>query len=151
MKRSDLYRKWARVLDMCDGTDVSPNICVKYAGDNSDCEIRFTSHPDNYEFAVAILEGKPVFAGDMVWGKKVERYLKTSDLSSQYTINDNCCSWHEPKKKTFVLNSVELPSPVSNSNGVRLDFLGVDYFFETVEDRNKVAAAIADLLDGKSN
>ena len=150
MKKSDLHREWARVLDMCEGTNVSPNICVKYAGDNSDCEIRFKSHPDDYEFAVAILEGKPVFAGDMVWGKNVERYFKTSDLSSQDTINDTCCSWHGPRK-TFVLNGVELPLPNSSSNGIRLDFLGVDYFFETVEDRNKVAKAINDLLDGKSN
>ena len=27
MKKSDLYREWARVLDMCEGTKVNPGRC----------------------------------------------------------------------------------------------------------------------------
>jgi hypothetical protein len=29
MKKSDLYREYARVIDMCEGTDVNPLKCVK--------------------------------------------------------------------------------------------------------------------------
>lgn len=30
MRISDLYREWARVLDMCEGTKVKPWECVKF-------------------------------------------------------------------------------------------------------------------------
>jgi len=31
-KRSDLYREWARVIDMCEGTKVNSLECVKWYG-----------------------------------------------------------------------------------------------------------------------
>jgi len=41
---------------------------------------------------------------------------------------------------------LELPCPTKEP-GVRLDFLEIDYEFESVDDRNVVAAAIKNLLD----
>jgi hypothetical protein len=68
MRKSDLYRKWADMLDLCEGTDVSPLICVKLNGvaftPMMGCTTftpAFNDPPDNYAFAITILHGKPLF------------------------------------------------------------------------------------------
>lgn len=159
MKKSDLYRELARVIDMCEGTGVDPKFCWKYEGVNINGMPYFDSELEQYEFAVAILEDKPVFVGDKVYANNCTSPLIVGGISKQkgYIFVGNCINYDisilslNPPKKTFLLNGVELPLPNSSSNGIRLDFLGVDYFFETVEDRNKVAKAINDLLEGESN
>ena len=79
----ELYLEyWGRVHDMCaaynekHGTDVNTWECVNCGGP-------FHSHPkfdapaELYEFAVAILEGKPVFVGDKLYAKQFLRdYLE---------------------------------------------------------------------------
>ena len=150
MKKSDLYREWARVLDMCEGTEVDPRTCWKLGGDIQSSIPNLNGKPKDYEFAVAILEGRPVFVGDKV-------FLKNGDGAYGYVGHDwiDITEKHyllnqpEKKRKTMMLNGVELSAPVANSEGIRLDFLGIDYFFETVEDRNKVALEITNLLEGK--
>jgi len=67
MKRSDLYREWARVLDMCEGVDVAPNACVRFAGTELLDPSLFNANPEQYSFALAIVEGRPVFAGDVLY------------------------------------------------------------------------------------
>lgn len=79
MKKSDLYREWARVMDMCEGTNAKPEYCWKlggwYMGEIPD----FGAPPKGYTFAVAILEDKPVFFGDKVYSKLLGEEFDWSD------------------------------------------------------------------------
>lgn len=50
------------------------------------------------------------------------------------------------EKRTFELNGQQLPCPSKDDNYL-LEILGEFYYFESREDRNKVAKAINDLLD----
>ena len=99
MKQSDLYREWARVLDMCDGTKVMPTCAWKFNGIiQDDCLPNFEyDSPEHFEFLVAILEDKPVFVGDTIYV-----------FGAKYTVvegddpNLAKCSWQPPKKKVVL-------------------------------------------------
>ena len=72
MKRSDLFREYARVIDMCEGTKIDPMMCVKIRGYFIDfgCDMVFDGNVSDYTFAIGICEGKPVFAGDVLYNKR---------------------------------------------------------------------------------
>lgn len=155
----DLYREYVRVSDMCDVyntkhlCNIKPWECVRYYDNHGNVTQEFYSHPkfdsknkDAYKFAIAILEGRPVFVGDRLWlkGDASNHWIAVED---DLYINQDIMTWTQPtKKRTFTLNSVELPCPIEDNFGCGLDYLGVDYFFESVPDRNKVAQAISNLL-----
>lgn len=163
MKKSDLYREWARVLDMCEGTNISPDDCWKFDGTLINDVPAFDDHPDYYSFAVAILDNKPVFVGDVIYAKTpkeikydaVEKWI-VADGYNDYPhseIDDRKFSW-QPPKKTFSLNGEELPCPELEPNYnfcAKLDIYGgYDHLFtcrfRSHDDRNKVADAIIKLL-----
>ena len=142
---------WGRVYDMCDaynkqhGTNIKTQQCVKYYGNVWDLPIK---HPvfdaKNYDLAVAIIDDTPVFVGDKIYTKRTGQDITVTEgfLSAiDYTLKPL------KKKRTFDLNGKQLPCPIDDYGGVRLDFLCFDYFFGSIEDRNKVAQAIKDLLD----
>ena len=143
MKKSDLYRELARVIDMCEGTGVDPKFCWKYEGENINGMPYFDSEFEQYEFAVAILEGKPVFVGDKLYHIDGNGSYFTVDRT---TVRFNGLTWNPPNR-TFMLNGVKLPCPIRGSVGVHLGFSGKDYFFASVDDRNKVSQAIIKILD----
>lgn len=140
------------------GTDVKPWECVRGVrptGHYGICHSLFDSHHEfatinfDVEFAVAILEGKPVFVGDQIWIKnnpypvnwKLFDYWKDemSILSQDWT-------WIPfAKKRTFVLNGVELPCPVNVITEHRLG-TKQEFYFSSLKDRNDVALAIYDIL-----
>jgi len=70
MKRSDLYREWARVQDMCEGSGTSSLLCVRR---NGKCDFHeftigaFHDTDSEYSFAQAIVEGRPAFVGDVLF------------------------------------------------------------------------------------
>ena len=67
MKKSDLYKKWGWVLEICEGTNVDPSSCWKYNDCKQVAYPSFSQPPARYSFAVAILEDKPVFVGDTIY------------------------------------------------------------------------------------
>lgn len=117
MKQTDLYREWARVLDMCEGNRVSPTDCWRIGGVKKFFYPEFTADPDTYQFAVAILEDKPVFFGDKIYSKFLGEEFDWDDRDHIRQITcenlpikpDDVWSWTPPPKKTFMLNGVELP------------------------------------------
>ena len=146
MKKSDLHREWARVLDMCEVTGVDPNTCWNVIGYDRLNPARrlpeFNCNPNNYEFAVAIIEGKPVFLGDKLYSKHSGRMIEVTNRHidiNKYSFN--------PPKKTFMLNGEKLPCPDVNVGVVRLDIHGKAFWFKSVENRNKVKQAIHKLLN----
>jgi len=154
MKKSDLYREWARVLDMCEGTKVDPLMCWKFSGHLQLSSPAFVHVPSLYTFAVAILEDKPVFIGDKVYANNCTSPLVVEGISKQkgYIFVGNCTnydisilSWNPPKK-TFFLNGVELPCPDGNKGGYQIGMFSERYYFTDFHDAQKVANAINKLL-----
>ncbi len=146
MKKSDLYRELARVIDMCEGTGVDPKFCWKYEGVNINGMPYFDSELEQYEFALGIVEGKPVFKGDKLYWKRTGIKFDWSQAEFSNPIDYEKLTLTKPSR-TFNLNGVELPCPITGSFGVYLGFAGKDYFFGSVEDRNKVSQAIIKILD----
>ena len=147
MKAEDLYLEYARVIKMCEGTAVKPWHCIKVDGrDIFEDHPIFDSHPNYYEFAVAILEGKPVFIGDTVYHKQsgIERIISKSDLVDDF---ENNFTWQQPKqKRTFMLNDIELPCPIDGVGPYPISVRGITFYFNSAEDRSATYNAIIDTL-----
>ena len=169
MKKSDLYRGWAKVLDMCEGTNVKPENCWSYAGINLGESAPSLDGRDlyKYEFAVAILKGKPVFVGDKVYSGGVEYIVNYDESRGVFgqRIND-CRLWRSfdsaefswtTQKKTFMLNDAELPCPTKDAiskSRLTIHCLfddiknEVEYFeFKGSFDAKKVLDAVSEILN----
>jgi hypothetical protein len=149
MKKSDLYSELARVIDMCEGTGVDPKFCWKYEGVNINGMPYFDSELEQYEFALGIVEGKPVFEGDRIWSKRAKMFVLAH---KELIINDDCFSWQE-QNRTFNLNGVELPCP-ENQNAEEGYMLGIFhdgslswYLFKSYTNRYKVAQQLIKILN----
>ena len=160
---------WGRVHDMCEGTNVKPCECVKYR----DKKNVFTRHPildeetdvNDYELAVAILEDKPVFVGDVVYDKDTgDQSIITRHVDGSFAFNDNSWitikelsnyyTWHPPKpRRAFELNGVELPCPISVEKDNTKYTLAIshvqgsiNFHFESFADLSDVYMEIKNLL-----
>ena len=140
MKKSDLYREWASVLDMCDGTNVDPNDCWKFNGEFKNRCIEFDSC-GKYEFMVAILEDKPVFVGDKVYDQ-----YDGSESVVDYRPESLDGFSRNPPKKTFMLNGEELPCPVKSGEWYFTIGGQLIVRFKRAGDLVKVQKAIMKLL-----
>jgi len=144
---TDLFEHYGSVIiPMCKGTSIedTPWECVKCGVHIIDSHPSFVNKIEEYKFALTVLEDTPVFVGDMVYSKRDgTRFIVA--LNSGF--NWRMITLTQPKsKRTFMLNGIKLPCPTKEP-GVRLDFLGIDYEFESIDDRNDVAAAIKNMLD----
>jgi len=80
MKESDIFREYARVVDMCEGTTVMPYHCVRFNGKDFDPNTYWFGVPGllacdpvvrgEVEFAWTIVENKPVFLLDTLYDSK---------------------------------------------------------------------------------
>ncbi len=62
MKQSDLFRQYANILDMCEGTTLKPYKCIKnQAGQTFLSTPNFLGNPSDYTFAIAVINNKPIF------------------------------------------------------------------------------------------
>lgn len=153
---------WVRVHDMCDaynkqhGTNIKPQQCVKLNGKLW----KYEQHPmfdgREYDLAAAIIDGKPVFVGDVLYSKDkgLERIIKGGSQTIRHIFTNvgsrdlNDLTLTPPKKKrTFDLNGQQLPCPSEDYDESVLELLGEHYYFESIEDRNEVAREIIKLLD----
>ena len=71
MIASDCYREYARILDLVKGTDVHPNDCLQLNGRiySRSAYVLFDDEDEKTEFAITIVEGKPVFNNDILYCK----------------------------------------------------------------------------------
>ncbi len=154
--KNKTQREWnleyyGRVHDMCDdynkqhGTNIQPQQCVKYYGNVWDLPIKHPVFDDkNYDLAVAIIDDTPVFVGYKIYTKRTGQGITVTEgfLSAiDYTLTP------PKKKRTFDLNGKQLPCPSEDYDESALELLGEHFYFESLEDRNKVAKAINDLLN----
>ena len=127
-KTNQLYLDYSRVIEMCTSTALEdmPWLAVKHKGGGFDRHPSFDGG-DDYKFAVAILEDKPVFVGDILYKKDNGRKAIIDKLFDDGLLRidfDNspaiwksisgAFTWQPPPKpkRTFNLNGVELPCPV---------------------------------------
>lgn len=119
MKKSDLYREYARVIDICEsapygGAGIHPNDCVKHNDHRLSGVPYFNGEPAKWEFALAIVEGKPVFKGDDIWHEKYGQvkalefknhnlFAKKSESSYPICGCLGNYSWNPPKPKTITV------------------------------------------------
>ena len=153
---------WGRIHDMCDtynkehGTSIKPYQCVRHCGNMWNLKEHPHFDGSNYDLAVAIIDGKPVFVGDVLYSKDkgLERIIKGGSQTIRHIFTNvgsrdlNDLTLTPPKhKRTFELNGRQLTCPEKKFVNVSLEILGEDYFFNSLDDRNEVAKAINDLLD----
>lgn len=179
MNTNELYKEYARVIKMCEGTELedTPWQCVKL--DNIELAAqhghpKFDDIPKNYKFAVAVLEGRPVFENDIVYRVGdgfevfVERLIhdKNDRWQIKIEVNNNpalwtqnmfrqCFTWTRPTpKRTFTLNGVELPCPDPGldplvngfSMGIEINGYGESFAYASHDDAEKVFKYLKNLL-----
>jgi len=149
-QRELVLEYWGRVYDMCDaynkqhGTNIQPQQCVKNDGYIWNSKVNPLFDGRKYDLAVAIIEDKPVFVGDKIYSKRTGQGIT---LTEGFLSAIDCTLTPPKKKRTFDLNGQQLPCPSDEILcACTLDFLGNDFYFESMEDRNKVEKAINDLL-----
>lgn len=149
MKQSDLYREYARVIDLCEGTSVQPWECVRWNGTPFNEVPLFCDPPKRYTFALTVVENRPVFAGDVLYGENGISWDVTPSLVQAYFFGG--LSWNPPKPKTFTLNGKEFPLP--DGGQFELYIAGgnpKNFYYSDPKVRNVVEAAIIDLLSGNA-
>lgn len=150
MNQNDLYLKYAEIIKMCQGTALEdkPWLGVRFNGSEFYDHPRFDALVENYQFAVAILEDRLVFPGDIL-------YLKVSGLeyvASKHTTASavSGMTWQPPKpKRTFMLNGVELPCPVDwkeSSNGDVAVIDGEIFWFKNKMDADLVRDTLSKIF-----
>lgn len=121
---ADLYREYARVIDMCEGAKMNPWQCVKYGSDTCATRPSLDCIPDRYRFALAIVEGKPVFPGDLLYNSNTK---KKHFIDGVIDKNHDDWSWNPPQPKKLVLNGVEFPMQCDDSTvHVTIPFDNID-------------------------
>ena len=108
-KASELHRAWANWLEMCEGTKVDVNSGWKCGGgDAAFHSPSFQGKFSDYEIAIGIVEGKPVFVGDELYRGHEKVTITDRDILGCLTYEQNgvthayatrLFSWSPPKTK----------------------------------------------------
>lgn len=154
-KRSDLFRQYARVMDMCEGTNVSVLDCIKFSGrpwmklNKHNNEPEFSCDLSCYDFAVAILEDKPLFIGDTVYhstnGKMVisEYGPPVREFIDQVT-------WNMPERKIKIAD-VKLPRPLDGKSSHQVGVCGTNYYFRSIYESREFMNGLIELINRAMN
>lgn len=107
MKRSDLHRKYADMIDMCEGTKVKARQCVRFDGSIIYSAPMFNGYIDSYRFALAIVENRPVFAGDVLYKKgSVDSYTVTGHENNRLDrVLPDFYTWTKPVPFLHILKA----------------------------------------------
>jgi hypothetical protein len=91
---------------MCEGTDLMPYKCVNYLLDDKFCDTpTFAGEPSSYQFALAIVEGRPVFEGDKLYDHEGSGFtVSSAGIKNDY---QSRCTWNPPRKTI----TVTIPRP----------------------------------------
>jgi len=100
---------------------------------------RFDDTPGKYTFAVAILEGMPVFIGDTLYHKPTGIGF---DVTTHVAVDSAKHSWNKPKR-TFTLAGKELPLPIIDPEMVPCVGVGnMRYYFNTNKDKEQFSGIL---------
>ncbi|SEN68010.1 hypothetical protein [Nitrosomonas marina] len=138
---------WGRIHDMCAGTKVKPWECIRWHPEDNPVWRYFSEHPqicsfeDSWivEFAVTVIEDKPVWVGSVLYDKDGNQYTITGYFLGALIVEHNTktggvqwldwktdASWTPPAhKRTFTLNGEELPCPVKHRGQLTKTGIGI--------------------------
>jgi hypothetical protein len=144
---ADVLRRAADMMDMCRNTDVNAIQCIKYGGGSA---YGYNGNPELYEFAHRILEGKPVFTGDVVYDSYGRHYtVKEDGWPMKYKDSTEEMSWTKPTPRKMITmpDGSEIPTP----DGVYTDYCVTAgdcfYFYKNKEDLLFVKEALQKLME----
>lgn len=102
-ERAELYRKAADTIDMC--AEHGIQTLVKLNERERDISIlEFTGNPKEYEFPLAVIEGKLVWPDDIVYHSDGLRYLAKDVFNNPHVnLAPECLSLSPPKPKTIMV------------------------------------------------
>jgi len=154
-KRSDLFRQYARVIDMCEGTNVNALDCIKFndrplVERNKSNEPEFILDPSCYDFAIAILEGKPLFAGDTVYCITKGSAMIISAYGPPVKEFIDQVTWNKPARK-IKIDSVELPRPLDDESPHQVGVCGTSYYFRSIDDSREFMNGVIELINRAMN
>jgi len=166
MKQSDLYREYARVIDMCEPhreSGIHPNDCVIHNDHRLSGVPYFNNEPANWKFAIAIVEGKPVFEGDVLYhylepkGCRVVSLHEKGLVAFSFESNTNDfvyvknLSWNPPAppRKTITINGNEYPAPDNSDSWFGVNINGKFFSYKNSMDAVDVTNALLSLLEDK--
>ena len=141
---AELHEEYARVIRMCKGTNVKPKESWKFNGNLRNDNPYFSSDPKYYSFALAIVEDRQVFEGDVLYNEHGGKCTVNTSKLSDYS----WLSWNPPKKKTFMLNGEELPLPNAGKNTPKF-FVSLHHYWGNKEECARVETSFNKLLSGK--
>lgn len=167
--QAEVFTEFARVAKLIEDTDLKLIDVFRYDNEKPKFEYSYEDSMlgdyDKYTFALALVESKPVFAGDKLWSTILKNYYTITGITRNHFLtkeSDNLagtfkitnCTWKQPKK-TFTINGIELPLPDDKEGGYSksgycfIDKYMLDmYRWDDCKDRDKVLKVITDLLDG---
>jgi len=79
-----LYKEVARVIKMCEGTDINWVHCISVDGMTLSQHPMYDCEPERYTFAQSIKDGKPIFK--LPNSKRVGTFEKIINFIITYTI-----------------------------------------------------------------
>lgn len=152
------YIKYADMIRMCeDNPIVKAYHCVRVPG-----LVPFMCNPGfiedlSYEFAQCIIDDTPIFIGDRVYIKgSTESFIVAYKDAIGRMCDGVPTNWTFairpqsltiiPPKKTFSLNSVELPAPDKEEGGFFIELEGIRFKWENKIDRDNVKASLLKVL-----
>ncbi|MFA6198871.1 MAG: hypothetical protein WC679_00460 [Bacteroidales bacterium] len=142
MTESDLYRKFANVVDLCADKNVSRWNCIKYDGEVFDIMTTFTRNPDYYEFAIAIIDDTPIFENDILYDK--DGNAKTAKEWSNKIYIDGFLTTKK-QVNTLYLNGLALPMPCMKQFSKET----INIHFETSEKANRFLEVFMSIINGQ--
>lgn len=104
--RAELFLEAARVSKMIEGKRIELSSCVKLDGALCHGIIpSFVNEPELYEFALAIVEDKPCYVGDVLYSDRGEKAIIKEDGLAYFengsTNNLDILSWNKPKPELW--------------------------------------------------
>lgn len=123
MKQSDFHTKIAAAFKLAEDSGCCE--VVKHSS-TIDSVYDLGFHDDvltNYEFALAVVEGKAVFVGDTLYDGEGGQYIANSGMSpAQFAF----ASWNPPKPKTVTVEmSCDLAEWYATSNFASPEFISL--------------------------
>lgn len=99
---AELYKEAARVAEMIEGRDIDIYSCIQREGVFLSVlsTKEFTwMNPEDYEFALAIVENKPCFRGDTLYDKQGGKII----IEGHEHLDWLYFSWNPPKPRTVMV------------------------------------------------
>ncbi len=126
LTKKDIFKEFARIEQLREGTSLQLKELFRYNGkapqEESFSRVEMIGEPEDYTFALTLVEGKPVFKGDILYTKlyiQVEiisaigtcMYVREIKEDNLTTYTTDYLLWNKPKPTTFELNGKTLPLP----------------------------------------